>query len=511
MKAIYQRSWLCLLVAILMVPTVYGQGETILVANFTNGNNAAFNSRIYLWNSSESAGSVTVRVFTLPIAGSLAQELTATPLNLGTLGAKSALNIKLAEDILALLGITLPYTGDGGNLTLEFTIQAANVQGTAQVFTSDFAFGTYPLQEIPSTSAGSPTVLAASFTNGNDTALNSRVYLFNPSASAGSVTVRVFTLPLRGGLAEELTVSPLSLGTLGARAALNVRLAEDVLAPLGITMPYITDGGNLTLEFTIQAADVRGSAQVFTSDFAFGTYPLQQTEGQSLECEEVVFGDPNLEAAVREALLLSAGSPITCELAQSLTFLSAPLRNIQNLSGIEELSSLTGFDLALNSVSNISPLAGLTQLTTVNLSFNSVSNINPLAGLTQLTEVFLDFNSISDISSLAGLTQLTTVNLTSNSISNISPLEGLTQLTTLNLTLNSISDISPLAGLTQLGNLSLQANSISDISPLVANLGIGGLGDSVDLRKNPLGLEDCSDIQALIDRGATVLHDGSCP
>jgi hypothetical protein len=162
---------------------------------------------------------------------------------------------------------------------------------------------------VPTVYGQGETILVANFTNGNNAAFNSRIYLWNSSESAGSVTVRVFTLPLRGGLAQELTVSPLSLGTLGAKAALNVRLAEDVLAPLGITMPYVTDGGNLTLEFTIQAADVRGSAQVFSPSFAFGTYPLQQAEGQSSECE-VVFGDPNLEAAVREALLLSAGSPI---------------------------------------------------------------------------------------------------------------------------------------------------------------------------------------------------------
>ena len=44
------------------------------------------------------------------------------------------------------MGISLPYTADGGNLTLEFTIQAPNVQGAAQVFSPDLAFGTYPLQ-----------------------------------------------------------------------------------------------------------------------------------------------------------------------------------------------------------------------------------------------------------------------------------------------------------------------------------------------------------------------------
>ena len=121
---------------------------SILIAHFMNGNNDAFNSRIYLWNPSQTAGNVTVRVFTLPPTGGLAQELTDTPLHLGTREARSALNVKLAEDILTPAGITTPYTADGGNLTLEFTIQAANVGGVAQVFSDSLAFGTYPLQVI---------------------------------------------------------------------------------------------------------------------------------------------------------------------------------------------------------------------------------------------------------------------------------------------------------------------------------------------------------------------------
>ena len=263
------------------IPSTSAGSPTVLVANFMNGNNATLNSRVYLWNPSASAGTVTVRVFTLPLSGGLAQELTTTPFELGTLEGKSALNIKLAEDILTPLGIPLPYTANGGNLTVEFSIQAADVVGAAQVFESDFAFGTYSMQEIPATSTGSPTVLVANFTNGNSAAFNSRVYLWNPSASAGNVTVRVFTLPLAGGQAQELTTEPFELGSLAAKSGLNVKLAEDILTPLGIPLPYTTDGGNLTLEITIQAADVRGAAQVFESDFAFGTYPMQQIPSTS--------------------------------------------------------------------------------------------------------------------------------------------------------------------------------------------------------------------------------------
>ena len=180
----------------------------------------------------------------------------------------------MVEDILTPLGITTPYTTDGGNLTLDFTIQAADARGVAQVFSSSFAFGTHALQEIPSASPGNSTVLVANFLNGNNDAFNSRVYLWNPSESAGEVSVRVFPLPVSGGSAGELTDRPLNLGTLGARSALNVKLAEDILTPLGMTMPYTDDGVNLTVEFTIQAEKVRGAAQVFSSDFAFGTNPL---------------------------------------------------------------------------------------------------------------------------------------------------------------------------------------------------------------------------------------------
>ena len=255
--------------------------KTVLVANFVNGNDAAFNSRVYLFNPSQSAGDVAVRVFTLPPNTGLAQELAGSPLNLGSLGARSALNLKLAEDILAPLGISVPYTDNEGDLTLEFTIGAANVRGATQVFSSSLAFGTNPLQEVPSTSSGSPTVLVANFMNGNNQLLNSRVYLWNPSPTAGQVTVRVFSLPLTGGFKQELTATPLALGSLEAKSALNIKLAEEILIPLGIPTPYITDGGNLTLEITIQAPDVRGAAQVFSSDFAFGVYPLQQIPSTS--------------------------------------------------------------------------------------------------------------------------------------------------------------------------------------------------------------------------------------
>ena len=258
------------------VPSTPSAGPTVLVANFMNGNTDFFKSRVYLWNPAASAGNVSVRVFTLEPTG---LSTLLGMVDLGSLGPESALNIKLAEDILDLLpGIPTPYLANGGNLTLEFTIGAASVRGAAQVFDNSLTlgFGTYPLQEVPSTPSASPTVLVANFMNGNTDLFKSRVYLWNPSNSPGEVRVRVFTLPPNGGLAQELTLTQLFLGSLGPESARNIKLAEDILDFVpGITTPYTADDGNLTLEFTIQAADVRGTAQVFSPTFAFGTYTLQ--------------------------------------------------------------------------------------------------------------------------------------------------------------------------------------------------------------------------------------------
>jgi hypothetical protein len=254
-----------------ILPTA-NQNPTVLVAHFMNGNDEVFNSRVYLWNPSASAGNVTVRVFTLPHTG---ESVLLGEANLGILDAESGRNIRLAEDILTPLEISLPYTEDGGNLTLEFTIEAPGVRGAGQVFSSDVACGTFPLQVILPTANENPTVLAAHFMNGNNEVFNSRVYLWNPSSGVGEVTVRVFTLPHAGGTPQELTDTPLNLGTLEAESARNIKLAEDILAPLGILLPYTTDGGNLTLEFTIEAPNVQGAAQVFSSSLAFGTYLLQ--------------------------------------------------------------------------------------------------------------------------------------------------------------------------------------------------------------------------------------------
>ena len=103
------------------------------------------------------------------------------------------------------------------------------------------------------------------------------------------MTVRVFTLPLADGTVQELTGTlPLSLGTLEATSARNIKLAEDILTPLGIPTPYTTDGGKLTLEFRIEAPDVKGVGPgLFFQTWPIGTYPLQEIPSTFVPIPEV--------------------------------------------------------------------------------------------------------------------------------------------------------------------------------------------------------------------------------
>ncbi len=245
------------------------------------------------------------------------------------------------------------------------------------------------------------------------------------------------------------------------------------------------------------------------------------------EEQAVTYHDPNLEAAIREAVGIPEET-IYAEDLQGLTALAADGRNIADLSGLEYCTDLTHISLSHNPIGDISRLANLTNLTTVYLEDTQISDVSPLANLTSLTWLDLSSNQISDISALASLTSLTTLKLSSNQIANIAPLRSLTNLTELDLNDNQISDISPLdslvnltklwlhgnqisdvsplANLTNLAMLGLMQNQISDISPLLGNPGLGE-GDDVILVDNPLSEESVnSGIPELQARGVTVEH-----
>ena len=177
--------------------------------------------------------------------------------------------------------------------------------------------------------------------------------------------------------------------------------------------------------------------------------------------------DPNLRAAIAEALGKSPNTPITVGEMQKLKEIYSGSRGIRDLTGLQFATNLSRLKIDYDAaISDLSPLAGLINLKSIEMFDTSVSDLSPLAELIKLERMDFEHAYISDLSPLVGLTGLKVLDFSANDISDISPLARLTELTRLNLSFNDISDISPLAGLTNLKWLVLNHNEIPDLSPL---------------------------------------------
>ena len=265
-----------------------------------------------------------------------------------------------------------------------------------------------------------------------------------------------------------------------------------------------------------------------------------------------LFPDPNLEAAVREAIgkpsgeihpedlvgvrfteldVSSAGiSDLTgLEYCTDLVELHLEKNRINDIHPLSKLSNLTSLKLqdnqitevsALaklmrltlltihgNQVSDISPLRGLTQLEFLEMQGNPITDLDPLAELSNLGCIVLGHREIKDIGALAMCTNLFRLELLCSQVSDITPLAQLGGLTGLYLRNSRIRDIGPLRGLTILTELDLHGNLIREIDALVQNPGLGE-GDTVDVTGNPLSEKALSeDIPKLEARGVKVVHE----
>ncbi|MCX5991283.1 MAG: PKD domain-containing protein [Chloroflexi bacterium] len=188
----------------------------------------------------------------------------------------------------------------------------------------------------------------------------------------------------------------------------------------------------------------------------------------------VSFPDPNLEAAIREAIGKPAGDIYESDLV-GLTDFDAHECGITNLAGLAHCTSLTSLGLWDNQISDISPLSGLTSLEYLELSGNQISDISPLSGLTNLTALNLGANQISDIEPLVsnpGIASGDTVNLpgnplNSNSINTCIPAlqgRGVTvSWDTANQSPKQPSNVSPANGATGVSlTTTLQSSASSD-------------------------------------------------
>ena len=96
--------------------------------------------------------------------------------------------------------------------------------------------------------------------------------------------------------------------------------------------------------------------------------------------------DTNLDSAVRQALrtaghTVDATLPMSEELLESLTTLTASSRGIVDLTGCEHMTDLTSLDLRNNQITDVTPLSKLYSLETLMLDGNTILDTSPLYGL----------------------------------------------------------------------------------------------------------------------------------
>ena len=185
--------------------------------------------------------------------------------------------------------------------------------------------------------------------------------------------------------------------------------------------------------------------------------------------------DPNLRAAIAEALGKNSNTPITVEEMERLRKLDVPNRGIQDLTGLQFATNLDSLALgwwragtvgAGNPVNDLSPIAGLTNLRELYLIGTSVSDISPLRGLQNLTGLWINDTFVSDISPVRGLTNLAHFSVHGTLVTDLSPVAGLINLRDIAFASKNLSDISPIAALINLERISCWGHAISDLSPL---------------------------------------------
>ena len=266
---------------------------------------------------------------------------------------------------------------------------------------------------------------------------------------------------------------------------------------------------------------------VFACDFPEKSVPTPDPQTERIPGESVHIPDPNLRAAVAEALGKSPNASITAEDMATLENIVANDAGISDLTGLQFATDLEIVELRDNSISDLSPFAGLTKIWLIGISGNQISDLSPLSGLINLRHLSiynnpeitdlsplkgltnLDYLSlvgsgkISDLSALAGLINLKHFTMWGSPISDLSPLTGLKDLEILDICGSKASDISVLSKLTGLKELYLVSNGISDVSPL------SGLTNLTRLSLNENRISDVSPLAGLTNLKWLELHHNS--
>ena len=136
--------------------------------------------------------------------------------------------------------------------------------------------------------------------------------------------------------------------------------------------------------------------------------------------------DPNLREAVREALQLPDGQPITQKEMQQLITLAAWHKGITDLTGLEDAIYLKRLSLRYNQIKDLAPIANLINLQELMLNRNPISDLTPLANLINLRILRLDgCINIADISPLQNLVNLERLYIQQTPVTDFTPIQHL--------------------------------------------------------------------------------------
>lgn len=158
-----------------------------------------------------------------------------------------------------------------------------------------------------------------------------------------------------------------------------------------------------------------------------------------------------------------------------------------DLAGLGTFKNAKSLTLTSDGLRDLNELSGLNQLESLNLSGNPiVYGLTQLGKKNNLKTLTVDGNGsqfIDGLSAVGSFKNLTTLSLQKQKLTDISALGGLKKLTTLKLQNNKISDVTPLRKLTALKQLNLDNNNIKDVTPLLGTVSLNPTGLSVKDQK----------------------------
>lgn len=200
--------------------------------------------------------------------------------------------------------------------------------------------------------------------------------------------------------------------------------------------------------------------------------------------------DPNLRNPLIASLSASvpSGTTVTEDTLvktvseQPITLTVTGEENL-DLAGLGTFKNAKSLSLTNDGLRDLHELSGLNQLESLDLSGNPiVYGLSQLGQKDKLKSLTVDGNTkqfIDGLSAVSSFTNLTTLSLQNQKLTDLSALSGLKKLTSLTLANNKISDVTPLGNLTALKNLNLDNNNIKDITPLLGTVSLGTDGLSV--------------------------------